>query len=65
MQEAKKKEEEQIQEAQKTPEELKQEELQKIDQQIAEMEVRKENHVRQRFWLYMFMHYDECLFYFL
>ncbi|ROT63923.1 putative pre-rRNA processing protein FTSJ3 [Penaeus vannamei] len=38
-QEAKKKEEEQIQEAQKTPEELKQEELQKIDQQIAEMEL--------------------------
>ncbi|XP_037777989.1 pre-rRNA 2'-O-ribose RNA methyltransferase FTSJ3-like [Penaeus monodon] len=38
-QEAKKKEQEQVQEAQKTPEELKQEELQKIDQQIAEMEL--------------------------
>lgn len=48
-QEAKKKEQEQVQEAQKTPEELKQEELQKIDQQIAEMEVRKGSHFMQIF----------------
>lgn len=40
-QEVKKKELEEKIEAQKTPEDLKQEELQKVEEQIAEMEVRK------------------------